>query len=806
MINVEGNFLPNVDYAAARSAASTCCARARRSPCRSPRRRSGWRSTSRAGSAPPTARCARAASGGGSSPTRARSCSRAARSGSSASATSAGRCAACSRRSAARVRVHDPWLPARRSAARTPSRAGLDELLAGRASCSSSRPRRATTQGFLGERELRLLPTGAVLLLMSRAGVVDFDALVRVVGEGRLRAAVDVFPEEPLAAGSPARGARRPAALPAPHGRDAGGVPGDRPARGGRPRAGAPRPAARAVQARGGGDGRPHALAGPVAAAPRLTIARGRARCTRMRLYDYAASGNCYKVRLLLALLGRDYERVQVDIFAGDTLTDAYAALNPRPRDAGAGARRRTRSSPSPTRSCGYLARRARRTCRPSRLAQAHVLQWLAFEQERVMGGIGGPRFRRLTGRPERPGRLAIGAEALARARRRTWRERDWLVGDGADDRRRGRVRLRARRADAGLELGRRTCARGWSGCARCRASSPTSRRTGRTPGRARAGRSTADVGSPAWPPGEDGRRGAPRAARAGLRDGAERAGARSHFRSMGIDPDRLDGPIVGIASTWTGTMPCNLDAARALRRRRRGGRRGRRRRARRSTRSRSPTTSRRARPACARRSISREVIADSIELMCIAHDFDALVCIVGCDKTTPAALMALARVDKPAVLLYSGPQRAGPARERELTILDVWEAVAAHERGMIERAELDAIERAACPGAGHLRRAVHREHDGGGARLPRADRAGRRADPGGRGPRGRRRAAAARAGAARRGAGARRARRARALPRPPRAAQRDGRRRGERRLDERRAAPARRSRARRASSSPRTS
>ncbi len=60
---------------------------------------------------------------------------------------------------------------------------------------------------------------------------------------------------------------------------------------------------------------------------------------------------------------------------------------------------------------------------------------------------------------------------------------------------------------------------------------------------------------------------------------------------------------------------------------------------------------------------ISREVIADSIELMVHAHDFDALVCIVGCDKTVPAALMALARVDKPAVVLYSGPMRAGRLR-----------------------------------------------------------------------------------------------------------------------------------------------
>ena len=62
---------------------------------------------------------------------------------------------------------------------------------------------------------------------------------------------------------------------------------------------------------------------------------------------------------------------------------------------------------------------------------------------------------------------------------------------------------------------------------------------------------------------------------------------------------------------------------------------------------------------------VSREVIADSIELMDVAHDFDALVCIVGCDKTVPAALMALARVDKPAVVLYSGPMRAGRLQRR---------------------------------------------------------------------------------------------------------------------------------------------
>jgi dihydroxy-acid dehydratase len=190
------------------------------------------------------------------------------------------------------------------------------------------------------------------------------------------------------------------------------------------------------------------------------------------------------------------------------------------------------------------------------------------------------------------------------------------------------------------------------------------------------------------------------RAARAGLRDGAERAGARSHFRSMGIDPARLGAPIIGIAATWTGTMPCNLtqrelsDAAAAAVNAAGGVALPF------NTIAVSDNQSQ-GTPGMRASLISREVIADSIELMCLAHDFDALLCIVGCDKTTPAALMALARVDKPAVLLYSGPQRAGRLGERELTILDVWEAVAAHERGLMARAELDELERVACPGAG---------------------------------------------------------------------------------------------------------
>jgi dihydroxy-acid dehydratase len=184
------------------------------------------------------------------------------------------------------------------------------------------------------------------------------------------------------------------------------------------------------------------------------------------------------------------------------------------------------------------------------------------------------------------------------------------------------------------------------------------------------------------------------------LRDDAARAGARAHFRAMGIDPARLDGPIVGVASTWTGTMPCNLthralaaevcagvEAAGGVALEF-------------NTIAVSDNQSQ-GRPGMRASLVSREVIADSIELMTHAHEFDALVCVVGCDKTTPGALMALARVDKPAVVLYGGPMRAGHWRGRRVTIQEVWEAVGAEERGLMPRADLDELERVACPGPG---------------------------------------------------------------------------------------------------------
>ena len=132
-----------------------------------------------------------------------------------------------------------------------------------------------------------------------------------------------------------------------------------------------------------------------------------------MRLYDYAASANCYKARLLLALLEREYERIPVDIFAGETMTDEYAALNP------------ARETPVLQLDDGtplaqsnailwYLAE-GTPFLPEDRVGRAQVAQWLSFEQEWVMRGIGGARFWTLTGREPGalPARLALGVRAL---------------------------------------------------------------------------------------------------------------------------------------------------------------------------------------------------------------------------------------------------------------------------------------------------------------------------------------------------------------------------------------------------------
>jgi glutathione S-transferase len=151
-----------------------------------------------------------------------------------------------------------------------------------------------------------------------------------------------------------------------------------------------------------------------------------------MRLYDYPASGNCYKVRLLLALLRRPCERVPVDIFAGDTLTDDYARVNP------------LRETPVLETDEGELIAQSNAILwylaegtdylPDDRAVRAQVLQWQFFEQERVMPGLGGTRFRRVTGRAaadpagdER--RFQLGQDTLGVLDTHL-SEHEWLVGD----------------------------------------------------------------------------------------------------------------------------------------------------------------------------------------------------------------------------------------------------------------------------------------------------------------------------------------------------------------------------------------
>ena len=186
----------------------------------------------------------------------------------------------------------------------------------------------------------------------------------------------------------------------------------------------------------------------------------------------------------------------------------------------------------------------------------------------------------------------------------------------------------------------------------------------------------------------------------AALTDGVDRAAARAMLKGIGFDDDALARPLVGIATNWIETMPCNWNQRELARHVRRGiieagG---------------TPvefntiaisdgvsmgTEGMRA------SLVSREVIADSIELVARGHLLDGLVCLVGCDKTIPAAVMALARLDLPGLVLYNGSIAPGRYRGRDVTIQDVFEAVGAAAAGTMSNADVHELEGVACPGAG---------------------------------------------------------------------------------------------------------
>lgn len=191
------------------------------------------------------------------------------------------------------------------------------------------------------------------------------------------------------------------------------------------------------------------------------------------------------------------------------------------------------------------------------------------------------------------------------------------------------------------------------------------------------------------------------------IKQGPARAPARAMLRATGLDDAAIARPLVAVVHTWSDVSPCNITLRDLAQHVRRGVHDG----------GGTPiefntiaVTDGIAMGSDGMRAslASRETIADSIELAVSGHCLDAMVLLVGCDKTIPAAAMAAARLDIPTVILYGGtimpghcPSKRGTGEDKPLTVQDVFEAVGAHSAGRIDDAELQRIETHACPGAG---------------------------------------------------------------------------------------------------------
>ena len=191
-----------------------------------------------------------------------------------------------------------------------------------------------------------------------------------------------------------------------------------------------------------------------------------------------------------------------------------------------------------------------------------------------------------------------------------------------------------------------------------------------------------------------------PRHASRTLLDGADRAAARSYFRAVGFTDEDLARPLVGVAHCWIEITPCNFNHRKLAEKVKEGIR------AAGGTPIEFNTISVTDGIAMGTEGmkaslISREVIADSVELVTRGHLLDGLVTVSGCDKTIPAMVMAMARLNLPSVMLYGGSILYGEHRGRRLTVQDVFEAIGAFNAGRIDAQELKDVECRACPGAG---------------------------------------------------------------------------------------------------------
>src|SRR5215831_17671924 len=184
------------------------------------------------------------------------------------------------------------------------------------------------------------------------------------------------------------------------------------------------------------------------------------------------------------------------------------------------------------------------------------------------------------------------------------------------------------------------------------------------------------------------------------LYQGPDRAPARSFLHAIGLKAEDIDKPFVGVSNVWTETMPCNFglrELAAPLK---------------------AGIRAAGANPmefntiaisdgitmgteGMKTSLVSREVIADSIELVGRGHMFDAMVCLAACDKTSPGSAMALVRLDRPGVLLYGGSIMPGYWRGRQVAVGDLYEAIGEAAAGKITDADLAELELVACPGAG---------------------------------------------------------------------------------------------------------
>ena len=184
------------------------------------------------------------------------------------------------------------------------------------------------------------------------------------------------------------------------------------------------------------------------------------------------------------------------------------------------------------------------------------------------------------------------------------------------------------------------------------------------------------------------------------LFEGKERAPARSYLKGIGFTDEDLARPIVGIANTWTETMPCNYNLRALAEKVKQGVRAA----------GGTPmefntiaisdgiTMGTEGMKASL---VSRELVADSIELVGRGHMFDAVIALVACDKTIPAGAMGLIRLDVPSLVLYGGSIMPGRFQGRDVAVGDVFEAVGANAAGLMSDAELKALEDVVCPGAG---------------------------------------------------------------------------------------------------------